>query len=139
MLILLGEGAISAGGFNGPYANSERQKGFVSYGASHVMKTLGRAEISARSAWYQKWNVHLFARPEALAGTVHNLLVDALDGPAIHESLLENGELLDRVTAANAAQNENGAATYLLSQVSNQNTAFVPVDRYATCLRLRFV
>ena len=62
--MLLEEGAISKAGFNGPYADSYRQKGFVSFGVSHVMKILGSAELAQRSSWYQKWNVHLFARPE---------------------------------------------------------------------------
>ena len=62
--VLFDEGAISKGGFNGPYARTSRQKGFVSFGVSHVMKILGSAEVSQRSSWYQKWNVHLFARPE---------------------------------------------------------------------------
>ena len=63
-LILLDEDAISRDGFNGPYAESRRQKGFVTFGVSHVMKILGSVEMAQRAAWYQKWNVHLFARPE---------------------------------------------------------------------------
>ena len=63
-LILLEQGAISGAGFNGPYADSGRQKGFVDFGVSHVMKMLGSAEAAQRSSWYQKWNVHLLARPE---------------------------------------------------------------------------
>ena len=62
-LILLDEGAIS-GGANGPYASSSRQRGFVGFGVSHLMRILGSAEASQRASWYQKWNVHLFARPE---------------------------------------------------------------------------
>lgn len=63
-MILLDEDAISRDGFNGPYADSSRQKGFVTFGVSHVMKILGSVEMAQRAAWYQKWNVHLFARPE---------------------------------------------------------------------------
>ncbi|CAM9779595.1 unnamed protein product, partial [Laminaria digitata] len=62
-LILLDEGVISRAGFNGPYASSSRQKGFVDYGVSHVMKILGSAEMAQRSSWYRKWNVHMFTRP----------------------------------------------------------------------------
>ncbi|CAN0498795.1 unnamed protein product, partial [Scytosiphon promiscuus] len=62
-LILLAEGAIS-GGANGPYATSSRQRGFVGFGVSHLMRILGTSESSQRASWYQKWNVHLFARPE---------------------------------------------------------------------------
>lgn len=63
-MVLFDEGAISKPGFNGPYTDSSRQKGFVSFGVSHVMKILGSAEVAQRSSWYQKWNVHLLARPE---------------------------------------------------------------------------
>ena len=114
-LILMEQGAISRPGFNGPYAESTRQNGFVTYGVSNVMRLLGAAELAQRSSWYQKWQVHNFARPEALAGTVHNTLLGLLEVP-IHPSLLENTELLDLVAASNAAQNYDGSETYLLSQ-----------------------
>lgn len=68
-MILLEEGAISKAGFNGPYENSSRQKGFVNFGVSHVMRILGSAEQAQASSWYQKWNVHLLARPEVRVGT----------------------------------------------------------------------
>ena len=65
-LVLLAEGAISAPGVNGPYVDSTRQVGFVNFGVSHLLKILGAAEFSQRSSWYQKWNVHMFARPEVI-------------------------------------------------------------------------
>ncbi|CAM9505578.1 unnamed protein product, partial [Laminaria digitata] len=119
-LILLGEGAISKAGFNGPYANSTRQKGFVSYGASHVMRILGSAEVSQRSSWFQKWNVHMYARPEAFAGTIHNVILGNIDVD-VGASILGNTELLERVAAQNAIQNGqtgNPVPTYLLSQAT---------------------
>lgn len=63
-LVLMDQGAISRGGLNGPYAESTRQVGFVEFGASHVMRAFASLEIAQSSSWYQKWNVHLFARPE---------------------------------------------------------------------------
>ena len=63
-LILIEEGAISRAGFNGPYEKSSRQVGFVNYGVSHVMRLVGSAELAQRASWYQKWNVHMFTRPE---------------------------------------------------------------------------
>jgi len=63
-LILIEEGAISRPGFNGPYDQSGRQVGFVNYGVSHIMRLVGTGELAQRSSWYQKWNVHMFARPE---------------------------------------------------------------------------
>ncbi|CAN0012995.1 unnamed protein product [Ectocarpus sp. 4 AP-2014] len=128
-LILLDEGvALSKAGFNGPYAETGgRQQGFVEYGTSHVMKALGSCEAAQRSARYRKWNVHLMARPEALAGTLHHVVVGDLQGPTLHESLTENWELFDRVAAANRRQNVDnaddsddggGEETYLLSQAT---------------------
>ena len=63
-MILLETGAISRDGFNGPYSEDTRQEGFVQYGNSHVLKLIGTGEMAQRSSWYQKWNVHLFPRPE---------------------------------------------------------------------------
>ena len=63
-MILLAEGAISRPGANGPYTSKTRQKGFVSFGPSHLMKLIGAGENAQRSSWYQKWNVHMFPRPE---------------------------------------------------------------------------
>eukprot|EP00903_Cladosiphon_okamuranus_P011260 g10618.t1 len=134
-LILMEQGAISRGGFNGPYGDEDgRQQGFVEYGTSHVMKVLGSCEGAQRSAWYQKWNVHLTARPEALAGTLHHLLMGNIgggdnedDAQTLHESLSGNWDLLDRVAAANREQNlrreggggdGGGEETYLLSQAT---------------------
>jgi len=113
--VLMEQGAISRPGFNGPYADSSRQNGFVTYGVSNLMRLLGAAELAQRSSWYQKWQVHNCARPEALGGTVHNTLLGHLNEP-IHPSLLENSELFDLVAASNAAQNFDGSETYLLPQ-----------------------
>ena len=75
-LILLGERAITDGA-NGPYATSSRQRGFVGFGVSHLMRILAAAEASQRSSWYQKWNVHLFARPEV---SIIWFILHALEG-----------------------------------------------------------
>ncbi|CAM9570084.1 unnamed protein product [Ectocarpus sp. 13 AM-2016] len=86
-LILLDEGvALSKAGSNGPYADTGgRQPGFVEYGTSHAMNVRS-CEAAQRSAWYQKWNVHLMARPEALIGTLHHVLVGDLQGPTLHDA-----------------------------------------------------
>ena len=71
-LILIEEGAISRAGFNGPYTENGRQVGFVNYGTSHIMRLVGTGELAQRASWYQKWNVHLFARPEVRLHCVAN-------------------------------------------------------------------
>nr|CAQ51446.1 putative vanadium-dependent iodoperoxidase 3 [Laminaria digitata] len=117
-LILLEQGAISGPGSNGPYAGSSRQAGFVNYGVSHLMRLVGTAELSQKSAWYQKWNVHMFVRPEAFGGTIHNVLLGKLNVD-INPSLLKNTELLERVAERNGVINGRPGVldrTYLLSQ-----------------------
>ena len=115
-LILLELGAFSRAGANGPFADSDRQKGYVDFGTSHYFRHIGATELAQRSSWYQKWQVHLFARPEALGGTLHNTIAGYLNAP-FHTSLLENSDLLERVAEVNAAQNPYGEVTYLLPQV----------------------
>nr|CAF04025.1 vanadium-dependent iodoperoxidase 1 [Laminaria digitata] len=113
-----GRAAISAPGLNGPYADSSRQAGFVNYGVSHLMRLVGTAELAQKSAWYQKWNVHMFVRPEAFGGSIHNVLLGKLD-VEIAPSLLKNTDLLDRVAARNGEINGRPGVldrTYLLSQ-----------------------
>ncbi|CAM9167488.1 unnamed protein product, partial [Laminaria digitata] len=127
-MILLAEGAINKSGLNGPYANSNRQKGSVNFGVSQLMRLLGSAELSQRSAWYQKWNVHMFARPEAVGGTLHNVL----HGKLVVEfdtSLLDNKELLERVADRNEELNGgagSGGRTYMLSQAVKEGSPAHP-------------
>ena len=113
--ILIENLIFSRSGANGPYTEETRQAGFVNFGASHYIRLLGTGELAQRSSWYQKWQVHRVARPEALAGTIHFTLLGLLDAP-INPSLLENTVLLDVVAATNAANN-NGTETFLLPQV----------------------
>ena len=117
LLILIADGAIDKKGFNGAYAHAARQRGFVNFGMAEAMRALGNSSAAMRSAWYQKWNVHMQARPEALAGLVHNVKTGALSGPSMHHTLMENEELMERVAEANTAQNKGRERTYLLSQV----------------------
>ncbi|CAM9093102.1 unnamed protein product [Laminaria digitata] len=127
-LILLEEGAISRSGFNGPYAQSSRQTGFVNFGVSHVMRLVGTAELTQRSAWYQKWNVHMFARPEAIAGTIHNVIYGNLDVD-FDDSILNNRDLLRRVAERNGEITGNTGRrdrTYLLSQAVKEGSPTHP-------------
>ncbi|CAM9166878.1 unnamed protein product, partial [Laminaria digitata] len=127
-LILVEQGAINRDGFNGPYASSSRQKGFVNFGVSHVMRIVGTGELAMRSAWYQKWNVHMFARPEAVAGTIHNVIYGNLD-VEFHDSLMNNLELLRRVAARNTeitGLQGRGLDSYLLPQAVKEGSPTHP-------------
>ncbi|CAN0475827.1 unnamed protein product [Ascophyllum nodosum] len=114
-LILLELDAFNRPGVNGPFIDSDRQAGFVNFGTSHYFRLIGAAELAQRASWYQKWQVHRFARPEALGGTLHLTIKGELAAD-FDISLLENDELLKRVAEINAAQNPNGEVTYLLPQ-----------------------
>lgn len=55
-----------------PYVGSHTQNGFGTFGGPDFAGTL--AEVATRAlkaVWYQKWQVHLRARPEATGGLVH--------------------------------------------------------------------
>jgi hypothetical protein len=55
-----------------PYIGSKSEKPFCTFGGPDVSAML--AEVAARAlttVWYQKWNVHLRPRPEAIGGLVH--------------------------------------------------------------------
>ena len=114
-LILLKLDAFNRPGVNGPFIDGDRQAGFVNFGTSHYFRLIGAAELAQRASWYQKFQVHNFARPEALGGTLHLTIKGELDA-AFDVSLLENAELLKRVAEINAAQNPNNEVTYLLPQ-----------------------
>lgn len=96
-----------------------RQLGFASFGLPHLLELIGLAPKSERHAWYQKWNVHRFLRPEAYSGRVHNLMTGAADYP-IHEALL-NSSVLPLIYEYNRLRNkERGLGdqgTYLLPQM----------------------
>ncbi|CAN0441852.1 unnamed protein product [Ascophyllum nodosum] len=133
-LILLELDAFNRAGVNGPFIDSDRQSGFVNFGTSHYFRLIGAAELAQRASWYQKWQVHRFARPEALGGTLHLTIKGELDA-AFDISLLENDELLKRVAEINAAQNPNAEAIQVGSPThpsypsghATQNGAFATV------------
>ena len=55
-----------------PYTHSRTQNGFGTFGSPDFATTL--AEVATRAlkaVWFQKWQIHLRARPEANAGLVH--------------------------------------------------------------------
>lgn len=61
-----------------PYATSTRQSGFSTFGLAHYTYLMGQVHMAERQAWYTKWLVHRFLRPEAAAGLVHAKFFDAV-------------------------------------------------------------
>lgn len=55
-----------------PYLKSKTQNGFGTFGGPDMAATIEEVAVKAlNTVWYQKWWVHLRARPEALGGIVH--------------------------------------------------------------------
>jgi hypothetical protein len=57
-----------------PYVHSKTQNGFGTFGSPDFAATL--AEVATRAlkaVWFQKWQIHLRARPEANGGLLHLL------------------------------------------------------------------
>ncbi|CAM9828123.1 unnamed protein product, partial [Choristocarpus tenellus] len=103
-LIALKEKAVP-GGSVGPYSENSRQSGFTTFGPGHFMEVVGSAHSSTRQAWYQKWNVNRFLRPEAMAGLVHNDILEGRNSP-IDKSLLNNELLKTKLKEHNYNNNE---------------------------------
>nr|AYP65252.1 vanadium-dependent bromine peroxidase [Saccharina japonica] len=122
-LILFTQGAL--GGSIGPYEEAERQQGFATFGAPHILTAMGSASSSTRHAWYQKWQVHRMLRPEAYGGLVHNTLMKNVITP-LPDSILRNTELLNRVEVHNQKMNGDGEKTFLLPMASAQGSPTHP-------------
>jgi hypothetical protein len=55
-----------------PYIGSKTENGFGTFGGPDFAGTLTEVATRAlKAVWYQKWQVHLRARPEATGGLVH--------------------------------------------------------------------
>ncbi|HYL67806.1 MAG TPA: vanadium-dependent haloperoxidase [Candidatus Limnocylindria bacterium] len=55
-----------------PYIGSNTENGFGTFGGPDIAATLTEVATRAlKAVWFQKWQVHLRARPEATGGLVH--------------------------------------------------------------------
>lgn len=112
-LLLLSLGAPLSPG--NPYVNSRTQVGFGTFGGPHILSLV--TEVATRAlkcVWWQKWGVHRRLRPEEFGGRVHQQVSGARGYP-IHDALLQDQALLDRVFNHNLAQNGD-EGSYLLPQ-----------------------
>lgn len=93
-----------------PYLGSKTENGFGTFGAPDMAATL--AEVATRAlkaVWYQKWQVHLRARPEAIGGLVHLIKSGQADKT--------DGKLSDVVLRSQGLQQSfDKYGTWLLSQ-----------------------
>jgi len=75
---------------SGFYGKSHRQFGFASAGGFARRNEQVVASIASEThAWFCKWNVHRFLRPEAFGGLAHLSMTKTRDYP-IHESLFNS-------------------------------------------------
>lgn len=90
-----------------PYKDSTTAIGFATLGFAQVVDWLARVTTPAlKAAWYQKWLVHRYLRPEEFAGLVHRTKTGGAGAP-LHP------DVLDSRAAANV---QTRTGTYLLPQ-----------------------
>lgn len=87
-----------------PYKNSKTVMGFTTLGFAQVVDWVARVSTPAlKAAWYQKWLVHMYLRPEEFGGLVHRtkagetefgLHADVLESEALEESHRKFGSYL---------------------------------------------
>lgn len=73
-----------------PYKHSKTMVGFVTFGFPQVVDWLARVTTPAlKAAWYQKWLVYRYLRPEEFGGLVHRTKTGMANYP-LHEEVLES-------------------------------------------------
>lgn len=71
-----------------PYRTSRSQSGFVTLGVAHALDLVARvADLALKHAWYHKWLVHRFLRPEEYGGRLHRMKTKLATYP-VHEDIL---------------------------------------------------
>ncbi len=115
ILLSYGPSALDPGN---PYRSAiANQGGFTVGGGPDVIDMVSKAgKLALTGAWFQKWRVHRFLRPEALGGRVHFHLT----GQRTYE---HNSELLNSAAVAETFS-RNG--TYLLPQAYTEGSPTHP-------------
>jgi hypothetical protein len=111
-----------------PYNDSVRQTGFATFGVAHLVDLIGKAPKAERHAYFQKWQVHRFLRPEAGGGRVHNVLTGRADYP-FHGDLVRSS-VWEQIFKHNQVINKDrlglDQGTYLLPQQSRSGSPTNP-------------
>jgi hypothetical protein len=112
-----------------PYNDRVRQTGFTTFGVAHLIDLIGKAPKAERHAYFQKWQVHRYLRPEAGGGRVHNILTGRADYP-LHPELTVRSSVLGHVFEHNREINRRrfglDQGTYLLPQQSRSGSPSNP-------------
>jgi hypothetical protein len=73
-----------------PYKTSKTVMGFTTLGFAQVVDWVARVTTPAlKAAWYQKWLVHRYLRPEEFGGLVHRAKTGMVSYP-LHAEVLES-------------------------------------------------
>ncbi len=101
VMLSYGPGAVEQ---NFPYINGGNQEGFATFGTPYILDLIARAgNLALTGAWFHKWRVNRFLRPEAYAGRVnfmtkgqrsYELHSDILNSDAVSRLMSENGTAL---------------------------------------------
>lgn len=79
-----------------PYKHSKTVMGFVTLGFGQVVDWLGRVTTPAlKAAWFQKWLVHRYLRPEEFGGLVHRTKTGMASYP-LHSDVM-NSKALEEI------------------------------------------
>jgi hypothetical protein len=93
-----------------PYNGSKAENGFGTFGGPDISATIAEVATRALAAvWYQKWNVHLRPRPEAIGGLVHLIKT----GQGNQTDCKQSNVLLNSIGLQQSFQKHN---SWLLSQ-----------------------
>jgi hypothetical protein len=112
---------LMMGGFEvddaNPYKTAQRQNGFATLGGGELPGLLGVYK-GERHAWYQKWFVHRYLRPEAFGGRVHLTKIGTRNYP-IDPQLLNSpvmNLIFERNRLVNQRRNQGNEGSFLLPQ-----------------------
>ncbi|MGH8495534.1 MAG: phosphoesterase, partial [Gammaproteobacteria bacterium] len=112
---------LMMGGFEeddaNPYKTAQRQGGAATLGGIERPGVLLNAFKGERHAWYQKWFVHRYLRPEAFGGRVHLTKIGARNYP-IDPQLL-NSPVMDLIFERNRLVNQRRG-------ISNEGSFLLP-------------
>lgn len=99
-LVLLGYGS-GAWDSGNPYRSAIANQGaFTSLGPPFVLDMVTKAaNLALQAAWFQKWRVHRFLRPEAMGGRIHFHMTGQRQYE-LHDDIL-NSDALARVASMN--------------------------------------
>jgi hypothetical protein len=113
---------LMMGGFEvddaNPYKTAQRQGGAATLGGLELPGLLCNAYKGERHAWYQKWFVHRYLRPEAFGGRVHLTKIGARNYP-IDPQLLNSpvmNHIFERNRLVNQRRGLGNEGSFLLPQ-----------------------